>query len=211
MKYLKKYDKFKESVIVDLSFQNVEELLESLSVWYDSLLSSINAEEVDIFDTFKLPTEDFKGKLDLDFLEDNVEFINSLSSIALKKSAVNNSTDYETFLNKPCRFMFIFNIESNELEQPVYLIFQVWHESLEKWDDIKLYKINDNVQKFYDKLISKTVELIDGDENYIYNITGSKEWVLQNTEKENDIYKKVFRKDEFQDLLSSRKIKVNII
>jgi hypothetical protein len=55
-----------------------------LSVWYDSLLSSINAEEVDIYDTFKLPKEDFKDKLDLDFLEDNVEFINSLSSIALR-------------------------------------------------------------------------------------------------------------------------------
>jgi hypothetical protein len=59
-------------------------------------------------------------------------------------------------------------------------------------------------------LISKTVELVDGDEKYIYTITGSK-WVLQNIENENDIYKKMFRKDEFQDLLSSRKIKVNII
>jgi hypothetical protein len=87
--------------------------------------------------TFKLPKEDFKDKLDLDFLEDNVEFINSLSSIALKKSTVSNSDDYETFLNKPCRFMFIFNIESNELENPAYLIFQVWHESLNKWDDVK--------------------------------------------------------------------------
>jgi hypothetical protein len=211
MKYLKKYNNFKESILIDLSFQNVGELMESLSVWYDSLLSSINAEEVDIYDTFKLPKEDFKDKLDLDFLEDNVEFINSLSSIALKKSTVSNSDDYETFLNKPCRFMFIFNIESNELENPAYLIFQVWHESLNKWDDVKLYKINDNVQKFYDTLISKTVELVDGDEKYIYTITGSKEWILQNLENENDIYKKVFRKDDFQELLSSRKVKVNII
>jgi hypothetical protein len=31
------------------------------------------------------------------------------------------------------------------------------------------------VQKFYDTLISKkTVELVDGDEKYIYTITGSK-------------------------------------
>jgi hypothetical protein len=66
------------------------------------------------------------------------------------------------------------------------------------------------VQKFYDTLISKTVELVDGDEKYIYTITGSKSG-CQNIENENDIYKKMFRKDEFQDLLSSRKIKVNII
>ena len=37
------------------------------------------------------------------------------------------------------------------------------------------------------------------------------EWVLQNSDKENDIYKKVFRKEEFQDFIKERKIKVNII
>jgi hypothetical protein len=40
---------------------------------------SIISINVDIYDTFKLPKEDFKDKLDLDFLEDNVEFINSLA------------------------------------------------------------------------------------------------------------------------------------
>ncbi len=213
MKYLKKYNNFKESIVIDLSIQNVSELTESLTIWYDSLLISIGAEEVDIFSTFHLPVEEYKDKLDLDFLEDHVEFINSLSSIALKKSNLEHSDSYETFLNKPCKFMFIYGINKNELENPEYLLFQSWQETLEKWDDVKLYKVNENVQRFYDKLSSRTIELIDtgSGENYIYNISNANEWVLQNSEKENDTYKKVFRKEELQDFLKNKKIKVEVL
>jgi hypothetical protein len=211
MKYLKKYNSYKESIVVDLMFQNMIELLESLTIWHDALLSSIGAEEVDIFNTFQLPVQEYKDKLDLDFLEDHVEFINSLSSIALKKSVLQHSDDYSTFINKPCKFMFIYGINRNELENPEYLLFQSWQETLEKWDDVKLFKVNDDVKKFYDKLSSRTIELIDGDENFIYTTANGNEWVLQNVEKENDIYKRVFRKEELQDFLSERNIKVNIL
>lgn len=211
MRYIKSYKSYKESIVVDMTFHNVEELLESLSLWHDALLNSISAEEVDIYDTFKLPTDAFADKLDLDTLSDNVEFINSLSSIALKKSELKNSDDFQTFLNKPCKFMFIFDINTNELENPIYLLFQVWNETIKKWEDVKLYKINDDVKKFYDKLTSKVIEILDGDENYIYETSNGNEWVLQNSEKENDIYKKIFRKEELQELLSDRNVKVNIL
>jgi len=213
MKYLKKYTTYKESIMVDLMFQNMVELLESLTIWHDALLSSIAAEEVDIYETFNLPVEEYKDKLDLDFLEDHVEFINSLSSIALKKSVLQHSDDYSTFINKPCKFMFIYGINRNELENPDYLLFQSWQETLEKWDDVKLYKVNENIQRFYDKLSSRTIELIDtgSGENYIYNISNANEWVLQNSEKENDTYKKVFRKEELEDFLKNNKIKVEVL
>jgi hypothetical protein len=211
MKYLKKYKQYKESIVIDLQFQRVEDLLESLNIWHDALLTAIDAEEVDIFDTFKLPTDVFSDKLDLEFLSDNIEFINSLSSIALKKSELKNSDDFQTFLNKPCKFMFIFDINSNELENPVYLLFQTWNESLSKWEDVKSYKVRDNAQKFYDKLTSRTIEITDGDDNYIYATSNGNEWVLQNPDKENDIYKKSFRKEELQDLLKERNVKINVI
>ena len=211
MKYLKKYNSYKESIVVDLMFQNMVELLESLTIWHDALLSAIGAEEVDIFNTFQLPVDEYKNKLDLDFLEDHVEFINSLSSIALKKSELQHSDDYSTFINKPCKFMFIYGINRNELENPEYLLFQSWQETLEKWDDVKLFKVNDDVKKFYDKLSSRTIELVDSDENYIYTTANGNEWILQNVDKENDIYKRVFRKEELQDFLSERNIKVNIL
>jgi hypothetical protein len=209
MRFIKDYKKFKESLVIDLSFQNVEDLMESLTIWHDALLSSINAEELDILDTLKIPKE----LMDIEFetLSDNVEFINSLSSIALKKSAIDNSDDYQTFLNKPCRFMFLYDINSNELENPIYLMFQVWNDSLKKWDELKLYKVNDNAKKFYDKLTSRTIEILDGDQNYIYQTSNGNEWVLQNLDAENDTYKKTFRREELQSLLKDKNVSVNII
>lgn len=211
MKYLKKYKPFKESILIDLSISTSQELMESLNIWHDALLSSIGAEEVDIFDTLKLPKDFYTGRLDLDFLQDNIEFINSLSSIALKKSQVQNTDDYSTFVNKPCKFMFVYDVNANELENPTYVVFQVWNETLKKWDDVKLYKVKDDVKKFYDKLSSKTVEIVDGDENYIYTTSNGNEWELQNILKSNDVYQKTFRKDEFEKLLSDRKVKVNVL
>ena len=210
MKRLKTYEQYKESLSIDLRYNSID-LMESISIWHDVLLSAISAKEEDIFDRFSLPKEDFAGKLDLDFLEDSVEFINSLSSIGMKKSAVQNTDDYQTFVNKPCKFMFVYMADRNELENPSYLIFQVWNESRGKWEDAKLYSVNDQVSKFYDKLTSKTVEISDGDENYIYQTSNGSDWVLQNSEKENDVYKKSFRKEELQQLLSDRNVGLTII
>lgn len=210
MRLIKKYKEFKESLVIDLGINNID-VFESMNIWHDVLLNSIAAEEQDIFDTFKLPQEHYSGKLNLDFLSDNIEFINSLSSIALKKSQVQNTEDFQTFVNKPCKFMFIYNIESNELENPVYIIFQVWNSLLDKWEDLKLFKVNDDVKKFYDKLASKTIEVVDGDINYIYQTSNGNDWELQNLDSENDTYKRFFRKEELQKLLDDKKVKVSII
>lgn len=211
MKYLKKYKKYRESVTFDLQYQAFNDIMESLNIWHDALLSSIDAQELDIFEILHLPREDYSDKLDIDYLSDNIEFINSLSSLGLKKSEAKNSEDFQTFLNKPCKYMFIYDTNSNELQNPEYLIFQVWNETIEKWDDASLYKVNGDVKRFYDKLSSRTIEIIDGDENYIYETSNGNEWVLQNIDSENDIYQKVFRREEIQDLLNTRSVSVNVI
>ena len=107
--------------------------------------------------------------------------------------------------------MFLFDINSNELENPLYILMQVYNETLRKWDDVKIYRINDDVKKFYDKLTSRTIEIVDGDENYIYITANGNEWILQNSDRENDVYKKSFRKEELQDLLSQKNVSVNIL
>lgn len=210
MKWIKGYSKFVESIKFDLSIVNID-INESLSIWFDSLLDSIGAEEVDIFDAFKLPKDDYVDKLDLEYLSDNIEFINSLSSIGMKKSNMQNSDDFETFINKPCRFMFIYNVESNELENPNYLLIQGWNETLKKWDDSKLYKVNDDIKKFYDKLSSKVIEVDDNGEKYIYSSANGNEWILQNIDKSNEKFKKYFRKEEFEDFINTNKFKLDII
>ena len=210
MKHLKPYKKFKESLVIDLQFQDID-LKESLDIWHDTLLSSISAEEVDLFDTLFLPKEEFINNLDIEFLENSVEFVNALTSLRLKKSEVQNTDTIESFVNKPCKFMFIYGIESNELENPIYILFQVWNETQKKWSDVKLYKVNEDVKKFYDKLSSKEIEVIDGDEKYIYVTSNGNDWLLKDEDKENDIYTKSLRKEELEKLLSERNVKISIV
>lgn len=181
MRWIKKFKRFQESLVLDLQFDTID-LMESLNIWHDVLLASISAEQKDILDVIKLGSE-FSEKLDIDTLSENIEFINSLTSIGLKKSPVQNTEDYECFLNKPCKWMFLYNYNSNELENPEFIIFQTWNETLTKWDEAKLYKINDSVKKFYDKLTSRTIEIIDGDQNYIYSTSNGNDWNLQNVDK----------------------------
>jgi len=209
MKWIKQFKQFKESLQIDLTFNSID-IMESLNIWQDILLKSISAEPVDIFDTLKL-SGDLKSKLDLDTLSDLVEFLNSLSSIGLKKSPLQNTTDYQTFLNKPCKFMFIYDFNANELENPEYLAFQSWNDTLKKWDETKLFKVKDDVKKFYDKLTSRTIEIVDGEENYIYSTSNGNDWNLQNVDKQNDTYQKSFRKEELQKLLDDKKVTLNII
>ena len=134
------YTKFLESFSVD-------NILESMSIIEKDLISSISGEELDLFETLKLVKEDFTKK-DLDYLSENVEFINSLSSLGLKKSTVQDTDDIETFLNISLKFMFIYNIESNELENPVYLILEMWDEDKMEWTNVKLFKVNGDVKRF---------------------------------------------------------------
>jgi hypothetical protein len=208
MKWLKRFNKFQESLQIHTSFTQID-LMESLNIWQDVLLNSINAELVDFYDTLKLDSA--TSKLDAENLSNSTEFINSLNSIGLKKSQLQNTDDFETFINKPCRFFLIYNIESNELENPKFLVFQTWNQSLRNWEDAKLYRIGDNIQKFYDKLTSRTIEIIDGDQNYIYVTSNGNDWQLQNLEKENDVYKRILRKEELQTILDDKKVTLNII
>lgn len=209
MKFIRAYREFKESLKIDLTFNQID-LMESLSIWQDVLLSSISAENVSLINTLNL-SQDFDKKSDLEDMSDNIEFINSLTSIGLKKSPIQNTDDFETFLNKPCKFMFLFDFNSSELENPEYIIFQSWNETLSKWEECQLYKVKDNIKKFYDKLTSRTIEIIDDQENYIYLTSNGNDWVLQNTENESDKFKKNLTKEDLQKLLDSEKIKLNII
>jgi hypothetical protein len=210
MKFLKNFKKYQESIKIEFGIINID-INESLGLLYDNILKSIGAEESDIFDTFHLPKDDFADKMNLDLLTTNTEFINSLSSIGLKKSNITNSEDFETFFKKPCRFMMIYRVEANELENPNYIIFQPWSENLDKWEDCKLYKVNGDIKNFYDKLSSKVIEVEDGGDKYIYQTSNGNEWTLQNVDKSNDIFKKYFRRDEFEKVLRDRKASINII
>lgn len=204
MKYIRSFNVYKESIHID----KYQDILESLNIWHDILLSSINAELVDIHDVLKLPKD---SNLNIDFLSNSIEFLNSLSSIGLKKSQITNTDDLQTFLNKPCKFILIYDLSSNELENPEFILFQSYNETLKIWEESKLYKIKDDIKKFFDKLTSKTIEIIDNDIKYIYTTSNGNEWLLQNLDVKNDIYLKYFRKDDLQKVINKRNPTFNII
>lgn len=210
MKWISNFDKFKESLQIDLFYSQID-LMESLSVWHDVLLKSVSADEVDLLKTLNLSTE-FKNIKNINSISDNIEFINSLSSIGLKKSAIQNTEDFQTFVNKPCKFMFLYDFNTtSELEKPEYIIFQYWNETIKEWTELKLYKVNDDIKKFYDKLTSKTIEIIENGNNFIYSTSNGNDWELQNSDKENDSFRKFLTKEELQDILDKKKVKLNII
>lgn len=215
MRIIKSYHKFKESLVIDLSIQNVEDLLESLTIFQDALLAAIGAEEVDIYDKLKLPKEDFSDKMDLNILADNVEFINSLTSIRLKKSPIQYSKDFQTFLNRQCKFMFIYDVtNTHELQDPVYLIMQDWEDEKEggigRWNPLKIYKVKYG-SKFYDALTFRVIVINDSGEEYTYETSNGNEWVSLYKDRVNDVYKDVMRKEELQQVLKTRNATVSIL
>ncbi len=197
------YTKFLESFSVD-------NILESMSIIEKDLISSISGEELDLFETFKLVKEDYINK-NLNYLSENVEFINSLSSLGLKKSAVQDTDDIETFLNISLKFMFIYNIESNELENPVYLILEMWDEDKMEWTNVKLFKVNGDVKRFYDVLSSKTIELFYKDKNYIYKTSNTNDWELQNLLDETKMFKRFLNNVELIDLMKNSGVSSKIV
>lgn len=209
MKFLKKYSGYLESLRVDLMLIDIDSN-ESLNLFYENILQSIGAEEVDLFDTFKLPKDDSSYKTDLNVFNKNPNFIYSLSSIGLKNSSLQSTDDLETFVNRPCRFVMIYRIEANELENPDFILFQSWYETLSKWEDIKTYKITGNIKSFYDKLASKVIEITHDERNYIYQSSNKNEWILQNVDKANDTFKKYFRKEDFEKFINDNKFRFDI-
>lgn len=200
MKHIKNFISYNESNTLNKSF----------GVWNKMLLDSISAEEMDIFKTFNLPIGEYKNIMDIDFLSSYAPFINSLISIGLRLSNIYNTDDYETFLKKSCKFAFIYNIGSSDLENPLFIIIQIWDNTSDKWGVCKLYRVNEEIGKFYDILSSKTIELECGKNKRVYYTSNGNEWNLKKG-KENSEFKKYLRTDDLKKLIGDKKLTVNII
>jgi len=204
--WIKKFDTFRESLVINLVDAEFD-LNESLGVYIDTILNSIDAKPLDIFSTLQLAKN---TNIDLESLDKNTDFISKLSNLDLKKSNMQLSSDYETFLDIPARFMFIYDKKQNELETPYYLLLQVFNTALKKWETTKIYKIGDDIKKFYDQLSSKTIEIEDEGKKYIYETGDKNTWTLLSVE-DSPIYKRTFNKEDLEKIIQDRKVKLKII
>lgn len=213
MRRIKSYKKFFESNYIStdiLQFVDsniIVDIDESLNLFYEDILKSIDAEEVNIFSTFDLSKKEFKNSLNLDVLNQNVKFIQKLSEKGLKNSALQSSEDLETFVNKPCRFVMIYRLGANELENPLFILFQSKINN-DNWENTKLYSVNSDIKSFYDKLSSKVIEITHNGKTYIYQSSNKNEWTLKNLENEDEIFKKDFRKEDFEKFINDNKFEI---
>jgi hypothetical protein len=88
----------------------------------------------------------------------------------------------------------------------------LYKRTTSKWEDVRLYKVNDDINKFYNKLTSKTVEFVINDINFIYKTSNSgNNWELQNTDNETSDFKRILTKDEIKLLAKKNNLKITII
>lgn len=159
------------------------------------LLKSINAEHVLMGDVLDFNSEKFT---DIETLSKDAEFLKKLDGKDFKKNNLENTKYCETFLKEPkdIKFFLIFKKSESELDPtPEYIVIQNGN------NPINIYKINDNIRKFYDELSSKTIEIKKGDKNYIYKTSNAgNDWTLQNIENKDNSFKDIMSNDELKKL-----------
>lgn len=209
MKYLKNYNTYLESIKLDSEIERIIDITESLSVIDDHLLSSILAEEKNMYDEFNYLVDSGKN---IEVILNDDDFIKELAKLGYKPSEIENTDDFQTFIDKSIKFCLIRNKDDNELNNPLFIIIQTWNETTSKWEDVRLYKVNDDINKFYNKLTSKTVEFVIDDINFIYKTSNSgNNWELQNTDNETSDFKRILTKDEIKHLAKKNNLKITII
>lgn len=208
MKRILNYKSFLETLKIDLELSTID-ISESLKKGtFDSLLKSIGAIEKNIFDEFILP-KDFDT--DIDNLNNNVEFINSLSSVGLKKSQMQKTDEFETFIDKPFKFILIYGKNDNELMDPRFIVIQKNNDSvLTDVNKSVLYKISKPFKNFYEEISCKDIEINDENIIYKYSSSNGNEWELK-SKNSNDLFKNILRTSELKELIFDRKVKITII
>lgn len=228
MKKIKNYNLFiYEQYISDIEMKEISsdeiidmfsdaDILESIVTDSEELLKTIKAEEVDMFQTFKLNPDVIKSNIQIDELYENAKFDERLNKMKLKKNNLESSEEVDTFIEDTIiiKFFLIYDKNVSELEQPKYIIFQMRKKVEKNWNPIKCYKINSDMKLFYDKLTNKTIEIKKGEKNYIYSTNNSgNDWMLQKRikEQETDTFKDYLSNDEIKAILLDKDVSITII
>jgi hypothetical protein len=214
MKTLKNYNTFIfESAIEMVEIFNDADILESIVTDSDSLLKSIKAEEVDLFQSFKFNPDDISSNVSIEELYDNKPFNDSINKKNFKKNELESTEETETFIEDTIvvKFFSVYEKDASELEQPKYIIYQNKKKTSNDWEPVKCYKVNDNMKHFYDKLTNKSVEIKKSGKTYLYNTSNSgNDWVLQAQSEEGD-FKEYMSNDDIKAVLLDDDVSITIL
>lgn len=189
-----------------------EFIKESISTGVNQLLQSIDAEQIDFFYTLGLKKDKFIDR-NIEFIYNDSDFNKQLYNKKLKKGELISTLDTENFLKKQydMKYFFLIDRDTIKIDEPKYITLQ-YSKNNTDWSRIFMYKVNDSVRNFFEKLTSKTIEIINKGKTYIYQTSNSgNNWILQNIEDENDEFKENLNNDELREILKKNKSTLNII
>lgn len=199
MKYLKRFELFEKSLeeaVEELKdFQKELDINSNIS----KLIDSIDGIELELNTIF----EGINIKEDIKDLNDNPKFNSELEERKLRVSELFDTEEAATLIKLRLRYYLIYTDESSDLDNPIYILLQ-WVNKDNTLSDMKLYYVQDDIDKFYDEL--STVEMVikqsDKKSNkwvYISSNSG-RNWVLQNTENATSTFKLNLNSDEVEEL-----------
>jgi hypothetical protein len=185
---------------------------------YETLLDGVDYNKIEFHDNpFEFNIESYENDYTIEKLKDNSKFNKNLSNNELFISNFVNTKDFDTYTIGDIKYLLIhkrLNRKLNMLEKlgdPEYIIFQS-KDINDKWDrdNIKIFKINNNFKYFYNKLISKIIEIIKDDKSYIY-VSNGNNWILKNIENKTEEFKDILRSEELKKMISQKNLKIKII
>ena len=202
MKNVKKFEEF----------INEKNSVKDIKITIDELLDTIDDNELDLNNTFNLDGESVTVKDNISKLYSDSQFNKRLDKKKLKKGKLQDTKDSETLLddNYVLRFFFVYEKDSNELEEPKHILVQYYNKSTNEVSEIMLFENNDSINKFYETLTDTTIEIQRGKKDYIYQTSNSgNNWELKNPNQVKGKFKDELDADQVDDLLKDKKIKLN--
>lgn len=188
-----------------------EKILNRIKISIDELLNIIDQNELKLSTTFGLDDDTITIKDNISVLYNDANFNKNINKKGLKKSKLHDTKDNQTLLddNIILRFFFIYPKDSIELEEPKYIIIQYFNKNTNEISDIRLFQNKDSINKFYETLTDKTIELKKGEKEYIYQTSNSgNNWELKNPKQVKGHFKSELDFEEMDNLLKNKKIKL---
>lgn len=188
-----------------------EKILNRIKISIDELLNIIDQNELKLSTTFGLDDDTITIKDNISVLYNDANFNKNINKKGLKKSKLHDTKDNQTLLddNIILRFFFIYPKDSIELEEPKYIIIQYFDKNTNEISDIRLFQNKDSINKFYETLTDKTIELKKGEKEYIYQTSNSgNNWELKNPKQVKGHFKSELDFVEMDNLLKNKKIKL---
>lgn len=193
-------------------FINEKNSIKDVKIGIEELLDVINDNELNLKTTFNLEGEDVTEKDNISKLYSDAKFNKNLDKKKLKKGKLQDTKDSETLLddNYVLRFFFVYDKDSIELEEPKYILAQYYTKSTNEVSEIMLFDNDESINKFYEMLTDKTIEIQKGKKEYIYQTSNSgNNWELKNPKQVRGRFKDELDSDQVDDLLKNKKIKLN--